>query len=105
MRKNLNLRAILALGLVFAFLANTLLPMPLAQADPASLAGEEFRLPAPGVRVSLSPEFNPPLLKGIKVHPDNPFRFDFILDKGDDTSLREHHRRRSALKEAIHQTH
>ena len=44
---------------------------------------QEFRLPTPGVRVSLSPEFNPPILKGIKVHPDNPFRFDFILDKGD----------------------
>ena len=33
--------------------------------------------------VSLSPAFDPPMLKGIKVHPDNPFRFDFILDKGD----------------------
>ena len=44
---------------------------------------EDIRLPAPGVMVHLSPEFNPPILKGIKVHPDNPFRFDFILDKGD----------------------
>ena len=44
---------------------------------------QELRLPAPGVRVSLSPEYNPLILKGIKVHPDNPFRFDFILDKGD----------------------
>ncbi len=44
---------------------------------------QEFLLPAPGVRVGLSPEYNPPILKGIKVHPDNPFRFDFILDKGD----------------------
>ena len=76
MRKNLNLRANIALGLIFAFLANTFGPVPLAQAD-------EFRLPAPGVRVNLSPEFNPPILKGIKVHPDNPFRFDFILDQGD----------------------
>src|SRR4029077_14671640 len=24
--------------------------------------------------------------KGIKVHPDNPFRFDFILDRGDRVS-------------------
>ncbi len=47
-------------------------------------AQEDFRLPAPGVMVHLSPEFNPPILKGIKVHPDNPFRFDFILDKGDE---------------------
>ena len=49
---------------------------PMAQAD-------DFRLPAPGVQVNLSPSFNPMILKGIKVHPDNPFRFDFILDKGD----------------------
>ena len=44
----------------------------------------DFRLPSPGVMVHLSPEFNPPILKGIKVHPDNPFRFDFILDQGDE---------------------
>ncbi len=59
-----------------AFLANSFGPLPLAQA-------QEFRLPAPGVMVRLSPEFNPPILKGLKVHPNNPFRFDFILDKGD----------------------
>jgi hypothetical protein len=35
--------------------------------------------------VSLSPAFHPPVLKGIKVYKDNPFRFDFILDKGDTT--------------------
>ena len=64
--------------MIFAFLANTFGPLPLAQAD-------EFRLPSPGVIVHLSPEFNPPILKGIKVNPDNPFRFDFILDKGDNS--------------------
>ncbi len=62
---------------LIAFLANTFGPLP------SSAQADEFRLPAPGVRVDLSPEFNPPILKGIKVHPDNPFRFDFILDKGD----------------------
>jgi beta-mannanase len=46
-------------------------------------AQEILSLPAPGVMVHLSHEFNPPILKGIKVHTDNPFRFDFILDKGD----------------------
>ena len=61
---------------LIAFLSNTFGPFPQAQAD-------DLRLPAPGVRVGLSPEFNPPILKGIKVHPDNPFRFDFILDQGD----------------------
>jgi hypothetical protein len=76
MRKHINLRANITLGLIFAFLLNTFGPLPVAQA-------QDFRLPAPGVMVHLSPEFNPPILKGIKVHPDNPFRFDFILDQGD----------------------
>ena len=44
---------------------------------------DEFHLPLPGIMVHLSPDFNPPTLKGIKVHLDDPFRFDFILDKGD----------------------
>jgi len=48
---------------------------------PNAFAGE-LLLPVPGTMVHLSPEFDPPILKGIKVHPDNPFRFDFILDKG-----------------------
>ncbi len=62
-----------------AFLVNAFGPIcPIACS-----AEDEFRLPAPGVMVHLSPPLDPPILKGIKVHPDNPFRFDFILDKGD----------------------
>src|ERR1700722_10166639 len=76
MRKYLNLRANIALGLIFAFLLNTFGPIP-------SVRAQDFVLPAPGVMVQLSPEFNPPILKGLKVHTDNPFRFDFILDEGD----------------------
>jgi len=53
------------------------------QIGPCPVYAQEFILPAPGVMVHLSPAFNPPILKGIKVHPDNPFKFDFILDKGD----------------------
>ena len=66
----------LCVFVIFAFLINTFGPMPVAQA-------QDFRLPAPGVMVHLSPPLDPPILKGIKVHPENPFRFDFILDKGD----------------------
>jgi len=76
MQKYLNLKATIVLGFIFAFLTNTLGPMPWAQAD-------DFILPKPGVMVNLSPAFNPPILKGIKVHSDDPFRFDFILDVGD----------------------
>ena len=77
MRKHLNLRANMALVIIFAFLINTFGPFPIAQA-------QEYHLPAPGVMVQLSPEYNPPILKGIKVHPNNPFQFDFILDQGDE---------------------
>src|SRR5476649_1382049 len=49
-----------------------------------SLAREdEFYLPPPGVMVHLSPPLNPPILKGIKVYPNDPFRFDFVLNQGD----------------------
>jgi len=65
----------IAQGLIFAFLLNSLGPIP--------VKGAEFQLPAPGTMVHLSPKFNPPILKGIKVHPENPFKFEFILDQGD----------------------
>jgi len=74
MKKNLRLRTIIALGLIFAFFLNSIGPLP--------AYAQDFALPAPGVMVRLSPAFNSPILKGIKVHPDNPFRFDFILDRG-----------------------
>jgi hypothetical protein len=65
-----------AFVILLAFLLNTFGPIPIAQA-------QDYRLPAPGVMVHLSPPLEPAMLKGIKVYPDNPFRFDFILDKGD----------------------
>ncbi len=49
---------------------------------------QEFNLPAPGVMIHLSPRLDPPILKGIKVHTDDPFRFDFILDQGDNVIAR-----------------
>jgi hypothetical protein len=83
MQKDIDLRNCIASGLLFAFLVNTFGPMPTVQAQLASSEGGEFILPQPGQMVALSPAYNPPILKGLKVHPDNPFRFDFILDQGD----------------------
>ena len=76
MRENLNLRANIALGLIFVFLVNTLGVMSLAYS-------QELYLPEPGQRVALSPAFSPAVLKGIKVDPQNPFRFHFYVDRGD----------------------
>ncbi|MEI8012266.1 MAG: hypothetical protein WCI27_07290, partial [Candidatus Omnitrophota bacterium] len=46
-------------------------------------------LPAPGVRIDLSPAFKPSQLTGMKVYPDTPFRFDFILAPGDSKASQE----------------
>ena len=37
-------------------------------------------LPAPGTMVAISDAFVPILVKGLVVHPDKPFNFDFIVD-------------------------
>ncbi len=78
MNMDLNIRQTLSVVILFTFLVSVLGPLPASAGD--------LILPAPGTRVALSPAFNPPVLKGIKVHPDNPFRFDFILDKGTDAN-------------------
>jgi hypothetical protein len=58
------MRKLLSTLVLIAFVANTTLPAAYAQ---------EIFLPAPGAMVHLSPSFNPPILKGIKVYPENPF--------------------------------
>ncbi|MBF0511487.1 MAG: hypothetical protein HQL13_04065, partial [Candidatus Omnitrophica bacterium] len=70
------MKKVLIFVIVIVFLVNSFGLMSLVQA-------QYFLLPEPGRMVHLSPEFNPLILKGIKVHPENPFRFNFILDKGD----------------------
>jgi len=75
MRKYVDLRANIALGLIFAFLFNMFGPLP--------VQAQEFYLPVPGQMVALSPTFSPAVLKGIKLDPKNPFRFHFFVDKGD----------------------
>jgi hypothetical protein len=61
---------------MICFFINTLGPLPAAQA-------QEFALPSPGVMVNMTPKFDPMMVKGIKLYPDNPFKFDFIVDTGD----------------------
>src|SRR5262245_11770246 len=80
MGKNIDLSHVKSWGLIFVFLLNITGPIAPAQA-------QGFVLPTPGALVQLSAAYNPPVLKGIKVYPENPFRFDFILDKGDSPSF------------------
>ena len=61
--------------IVICFITNLFCP-------PVLLAQQPFYLPPPGTMTSLSQAFTPIILKGIRVHSDNPFLFDFILDNG-----------------------
>ncbi|MBF0491129.1 MAG: hypothetical protein HQL15_11070, partial [Candidatus Omnitrophica bacterium] len=64
-----------------------LLNFLLGQTGANLVFAQNLTLPTPGVMIHLSSEFNPPILRGIKVHPEHPFRFEFVLDQGDRTSL------------------
>jgi hypothetical protein len=65
-----------ALGVLFAFLVNTIL-------GPVSSAFAQAALPLPATMVNLSAGYSPTLIKGMRVYPENPLRFDFIVDAGD----------------------
>jgi len=49
---------------------------------PSGAYAQALNLPAPGTMVSLTPAFMPVLMKGVRVYPENPLLFDFILDSG-----------------------
>ena len=53
--------------------------IPVRYAD----ANELYNLPRPGTMVLPTPNFLPPLIKGITVHPENPLQFDFIIHNGE----------------------
>jgi hypothetical protein len=49
----------------------------------ASAHGVEAVLPPVGRRLACSEPFQPPVLQGMWLHPQDPFHFDFILNQGD----------------------
>ena len=71
------IKRILSSIIILCFFLNSLGPIPKAQAG-------ELTLPVPGTMVNLSPAFEPALIKGLTIHKDNPFLFDFIVDTGND---------------------
>ncbi len=67
----------IAIGILISFVTTIICPAR-SYAAPGQL-----NLPVPGTMVNLSQSFAPVILKGVRVYPDNPLRFDFILDTGD----------------------
>ncbi len=53
-----------------------------AQSVPVLNGVEDFSLPAPGKMINTTDPYTPALVKGVKIYPAEPFRFDFIIDKG-----------------------
>ena len=63
----------------FVFLFSVVMPpQAAAQIFPAGM-----NLPVAGTMLAPSSTFYPVLIKGIEIHPDDPLRFDFIMDTGD----------------------
>jgi len=58
-------------------------------APPHLYAQNVLNLPAPGTMVALSPAFTPTILLGLEVDPNNPFKFQFIVDRGDEVLNQE----------------
>ncbi|MBP9853291.1 MAG: M48 family metalloprotease [Candidatus Omnitrophica bacterium] len=48
-----------------------------------SYAQSVLNLPLPGMMITRTSAFIPPMLTGMKIAVNNPFHFDFILDSGD----------------------
>ncbi len=57
------------------FISSTAIPWE-AQAQ------DVLELPKPGTMVNLTPAYVPLMVKGLRVHPENPILFDFIVDTG-----------------------
>ncbi|MBF0522343.1 MAG: hypothetical protein HQL24_04715 [Candidatus Omnitrophica bacterium] len=84
-----TVKRIISAAILVAFIFTTVIPPSYAQVmNPAAIGGEASPtslvggLPQPGSMVDLTPAFMPTLIKGLKVHPENPLLFDFILDTG-----------------------
>ncbi len=79
-RLNINRKALCAaVAVVFAF--GTILPPSPLYAQPLP---QGVLLPAPGTLVTVSPAYNPALIEGITIYPDDPLKIDFLIDTGDD---------------------
>ena len=66
----------LSLAVIFCFVLTSLGPLPQAHAD--SVLG----LPEPGTMVNVSSAYVPVIARGLRIHPENPILFDFIIDSG-----------------------
>ncbi len=82
MSKNRNMiyRKGISFIVLMVFCFTVFIPLPAAQAQSIFLP---TGLPAPGDMLAVSPAFHPAVMRGIKLIPENPLEFDFIIDPAD----------------------
>ncbi|MBF0484912.1 MAG: metallophosphoesterase [Candidatus Omnitrophica bacterium] len=75
--KNRLFSKTLSVFLIISFLVTLVMPSITAHAQGLP------DLPAAGTFVNPGPSFTPTIVRGLTLHPENPLRFDFIIDTGD----------------------
>ncbi len=84
-------RRLLSLFICFTFFTSTILPPSIVfgqvlptNTGTVNMYGQNsvLSLPVPGTMISMSDAYVPAIVKGVNLHPDDPLRFDFIIDKG-----------------------
>ncbi len=68
---------IISMCVLISFCVSMIGPLPRVAAQ------EGVALPIVEPMLRVSEVFTPTLIKGVKVYPDNPLRFDFVVDEGD----------------------
>ncbi len=68
--------------ILIVFSATSILMPAKASAQSVGIPG--VNLPVVGSMVGVSPAFAPPIIRGMSIYPDNPLKFDFIINTGDE---------------------
>ena len=79
-----------SIGITLTLIFNLVIP-------PTIVYSQTINLPQPGFMMSMSPPFTPAIVKGLTIYPNNPLKFDFIIDTGN-TNLGEEAFREEANK-------
>lgn len=67
--------------LAFTFFFTLVIPPDAGYAQ--TIPQTVLNLPVPGSILPISDGFTPVIVKGLSLYPDNPLKFDFLIDKGD----------------------
>ena len=78
------IRKCVSLFIALTFSCNFAIPPSYAQVVSTNL----INLPNPGSMIATTPAFAPAAMRGLMIYPDNPLKFDFVIDRGD-TKLTE----------------